>query len=129
VQSDADIDVAMTNSILQSMDTQVHLQRDFIVKGGSHTTDMTIILEGSVTVFGFFSRGENLGTLLPGSHYGTDLDTIDMGCKAPPSVIDTLGIGQTLQNGLELDRNDNLESKALVHLCAKTLVVVGKLNR
>lgn len=43
--------------------------------------------------------------------------------------MDTLGIAQTLQNGLELERDDNLESKALVHLCAKTLVVVGKLNR
>ena len=67
-----EIDVALANSVFKRIEIKTYLCSDFIVKAGKFTKDTYLLLEGEIKVYGL-NKGELLGILSKGCHFGLDL--------------------------------------------------------
>ena len=100
----AQIDIPLANSLFQAMKVRVYMQHDYIVKAGSYGQDMFIVLDGEALMFGL--NNQLLGIMRSGTHYNNLL-------------------GEML---VEQER-EKVTSKAVVHIFAKTLCIVGVVKK
>lgn len=113
--------MALASSIFKKFRIQIYQNQEFILKVGQHCTDTLIILDGQVQAYGINDR-ETLGILHAGSHYSNDL----AGDKIQSSLAKLISIQKSHLNMASVE--DNFDNKSLIHLVAKSYVVVGSLS-
>ena len=102
------VETAIVNSAFSLIDIRVYMKNEFIVKLGEHITDTYIILDGKANVFACYNN-EFIGYLPVGYHFGNDLFYRKRAYFGHLS-------NEKLQ--LELDLDDNLDDKSVIHLVA-----------
>lgn len=65
------IDVPMSNSILELIEIRVYMSGDYVIKGGSYGEELYIILDGEGLLFGIDS--ELMAIMRCGTHFNNEL--------------------------------------------------------
>ena len=107
--------MALITSVFKMLKIKIYLKNESILKIGQFTTEMIIVLEGKVNVFGMY-QNKILGQLTEGSHFGNDL------CELSENMEDHF------ESELPLDEMDNFNSISTFNLSATSFTVIGILS-